>query len=388
MRRLEENVVTAVRNIWASSTWTSRAQLHQRLITFAATHSIDSTSEETIDWLIPLFVESTAVTTQSKLTYAKQLGALFRRMGNTLPVCSMYCAALRAAGALIPTRQAAPASDEHVDRMMVRARAAGLPRLEAALFLMWKTASRADEILRPTGASFLEATDAQIVIEWLDRTKATAADPFSTRAWTVVHHDMPMTSIVATLRQLPQEELLLDWTTEQLVDWFRRDPRTAHLTAHSLKRGAIHVLTTMIVGRKLDLELLPRLAKHKQPLEFVTSTTLRYIPDRITAALMLRTHEATVLIPCAPRLPESMFQPPLAEEVMQEIGRHASASPDPPLRRTSTPTTSSSSRASTPPGATTIMARVRLRRALERERQRRREERSERQRRQQRPPSL
>ena len=293
MRRLEENVVTAVRNIWASSTWTSRAQLHQRLITFAATHSIDSTSEETIDWLIPLFVESTAVTTQSKLTYAKQLGALFRRMGNTLPVCSMYCAALRAAGALIPTRQAAPASDEHVDRMMVRA-----------------------------------------------------------------------------------------------AIWFRRDPRTAHLTAHSLKRGAIHVLTTMIVGRKLDLELLPRLAKHKQPLEFVTSTTLRYIPDRITAALMLRTHEATVLIPCAPRLPESMFQPPLAEEVMQEIGRHASASPDPPLRRTSTPTTASSSRASTPPGATTIMARVRLRRALERERRRRCEERSERQRRQQRPPSL
>jgi hypothetical protein len=190
--------------------------------------------------------------------------------------------------------------------------------MQAAIFLAWKCAARVDEICRLMGKSFLQLKENEIVVEWLDRTKSTSATPFTTRAWTVVHHQAPMSEILDILRRLHPEELLLDLSTDQVVDWIRRDAELALLSAHSLKRGAMGVLTMMVVDRQLDIELLARVAKHKTDHEVLSPSTLRYPPDRVAVAKMLRTQEATVLLPCLPYAtpPPNNALPPLPPELL------------------------------------------------------------------------
>jgi hypothetical protein len=92
------------------------------------------------------------------------------------------------------------------------------------------------------------------------------------------------------------------------------------LSGHSLKRGALTILAQLVVGGLLDIELLPRLAKHKSSMEALTASTLRYMGDRVVLARMLRTQEATSLIPCLPRLqPAIITLPPPPPEILDPV---------------------------------------------------------------------
>lgn len=304
---LRASAVAMMNNIWADSTWGQRVSLHRRLTQFICnniTH-LGPNPDSQLDWAIVLFVESTQTTVQTKLTYVKTLAALFRRTsGDLLPICSMYSTALRSSGAIIPVHQALPASPEHVDNLL--ARSSTLPRQVAAIFLLWKTASRWDEISRITGAAIRRAQPEEIVIEWLDRTKTSRADPYKSSTWTVVHHFAPMTEIAATLRALRPEELLINMTTQQLATFLRADVQTSHLTAHSFKRGALTQLMRHVSMKRLSPEIVPRLAKHKSAFEALPATTIRYASsDPVSTARALGTQEATVLLECNPRPPHS-----------------------------------------------------------------------------------
>jgi len=81
----------------------------------------------------------------------------------------------------------------------------------------------------------------------------------------------------------------------------KQDPETADLTAHSFKRGALTFLAMLAVNGIFDLTLLPLIAKHKSAMDF-PAMTLRYIGDQETEALLMRTHEVTIHIPCRPYL--------------------------------------------------------------------------------------
>ena len=193
----------------------------RRFNAFREQHSLSDLVH--LDWAICLFTESTATSASTRLTYSKHLAALFRRMDQHLPITSMYQAALRSAGGLVPQHQAVPAMPAHVDLLLERALAMG-PRLVAAIFILWKTASRWDDVrnirrasLPPSGLSSQE-----IVISWQDRTKTTRADPFRASGWTVIHHGQPMDQIVDTLRQLQQlqeedDETLIEWSTDDFI---------------------------------------------------------------------------------------------------------------------------------------------------------------------------
>jgi hypothetical protein len=72
----------------------------------------------------------------------------------------------------------------------------------------------------------------------------------------------------------------------------------------------------MVIGNQLDISLIPRMAKHKVVFDVFPATTLRYLDDRVTLALLLRTQEATILLPCTPR-PAS--QPPTTTPITDPL---------------------------------------------------------------------
>jgi len=310
---LQHGVVLTIRNIWADNTWTMRATLVSRLQDFRLEHGMTEDSEEMLDWAILCFVQTTKTIDSSKLTYIKHLAALYRRQDMSLPLCSMATTALRATST-IPTRQANPASTSDVDRLLLRASAYS-SRLQTAIFIMFKTASRWDEVSRLKKESFLLVNDQEIIIEWLNNTKSTRLDPWRMSSWIVIRHHAPMTQYVEVIKRLVEEEKLVDMDTDSFVTWVQQDQATKHLSAQSFKRGAMTFLLEQALENKIPLTLLPRMAKHKhQFLDELGPVTLRYIADRVLLARAGQSHLATALIPCMPHpansFPTSAIQVP------------------------------------------------------------------------------
>jgi len=345
LQTLASAVVTTMRKIWSKATWSNRLYLVERLTEFRFRNNLMEDSDLALDWSILLFVQATETIPSSKVTYIKSLAALFRRQGRDLPLCSLLVTALRGEST-IPTHQAVPALDHHIDRMLQRAQLDSNPNLELAIFIMYKTASRADEVLRLTKDQFILATPQMIVVEWLSKTKTTRLDPWRTSAWTViVHPEAPMTRYVEVIKKLEPETPLLDWSTTKFCSWMQSDPATENLSAQSIKRGALTILSHMVLGGQLDISLIPRLAKHKVEFDVFPATTLRYLDDRVTLAKMMRTQEATALLPCLPRARPPLVNPhatlplppPLARRPRGRPRMNQEASPDLPPRAATLP---------------------------------------------------
>ena len=235
LAQLQFKAITSLKSVWATSTWKNRTDLNARLMEFRQRHNLMEDHPLVLDWAILLFVESTNTLPSSRRTYISQLAALYRRQGMDLPLCSLQVTALRATS-MIPMHQAVAATPSQVDRLLLRSGVED-PRLQAAIFILWKTASRWDDVLNLTGASFLLLSPSELVVEWLNKTKSTRTDPWRMSSWTVIHHEAPMTPYLPALSQLRPEEPLVEMTTAQFVSWLAKDkdPQVKDLTAHSFK---------------------------------------------------------------------------------------------------------------------------------------------------------
>lgn len=299
LQRLQTNAVLSIRQIWANSTWANRISLVSRVENFRRQHpELQQNTDTALDWSIVLFAESTQTIPSSKLTYVKHLLALYKRQEHQLPICSIYATALRATGS-VPMHQARPASHINIDRMLMRASAESR-RLQTAIFIAWKTASRWDEISRLTKESFIRVSDNEIIVEWMNNTKTTRLDPWRSSTWTVIHHQAPMTYFVEVINSLQPEEILTPFSTSQFVDWMQKDLQTRHLTAQSIKRGALTLLVQFVIANQLDIALVPRMAKHKMAVDILPATTFRYLDDRVSLARMMKTQDASILLVCMP----------------------------------------------------------------------------------------
>jgi hypothetical protein len=309
LRNLQERVKCTARRIYAASVWENRSNEWARLQQFMTRHHL---SANQIDWAISLWAESTASTTlpSSRLKYAADMAALAVRLGHVhLPITRMYQAGLRSSGALIPTQQAAPISQPQLLRLRQAAETSERPpgnRLLAALFVAWKTASRWDEVSRLVPRQFIELSEQRIIIDWSDRTKTTRANPFRNDSLTIIVDNGGIPPpILATLRGLRQEEELLPPTGSS--DAFNRFAArvlgaSANITAHSIKSGAVTLLFQAAARGLLQPHLIPRLAKHEsQPStssnDAQPHVTLRYNRDKVSAAELGKTDEATRLLP-------------------------------------------------------------------------------------------
>jgi hypothetical protein len=302
VHRTEQSALNVITQMWANSTWITRAQIWERLQDFCTRQNLDP--QRDLDYAIMLWAESTRFTTveSSRLKYASDLSAVASRLGVQVPVTRMYIAGLRAAGGMIPQDQAPPIT---FDQMVTLRQAALQERngaqLYAALFLAWKTASRWDEISKIVGASFVRLSEEEVIVEWLNRTKTTRTDPFRIDSFTTVKHDPEIpAAVLATLRGLGPEEFLVTRTTAWLDAWMARILRPApgkkQATAHSIKRGAMDFLAMAVDNGFLDRSVLSIMAKHKVESD-IASTTLRYISNKVAKAHMNDTSKATMLLP-------------------------------------------------------------------------------------------
>jgi hypothetical protein len=290
-----DRAADTIRNIWATSTWSARAHLWQRLNQYATQHQIQH---------LPLGVQAMAfvsnnthLTPQTQYTYAKTFRALASRFAMTTPVLDLYIAALRAAGSTIPTEQAVPATRQQVIFLITKAMEVD-KRLAAALYILWKSAARWDDVKNLTKESLIHNSNNKLVIEW-GQTKTSRGQPFRVSGWTVIQEiEFPIMvqETARTFAQLQENEHLYPVQTHMFVRWIRQFQQTQDLTAHSFKRGAIGVLVQQAALGNVEPRLITVLAKHKDPLHDFPVSTLRYAPNKVQLAEMLGTQHATKLL--------------------------------------------------------------------------------------------
>jgi hypothetical protein len=283
---LASRTLKVAQNAWASPTWTARIGLLRRFE--AARGAIDA---DDLGFAMAQFVEAQQVLPSSKLTYAKTLSSIASHLEAEAPFLATYMAGLRKMGAAAPTHQAVPITRDDMTTLIM----SRTGRMRLALFVAWKTASRWSDVLELTKASFIDFSPDQLVIEW-SSTKTSSPSDFRAWRWTVIHDPAPMRWVVSELSRMAENSVLTETTTQQLVSILERLFPGKHYTAHSIKRGAIDCLVAHAASGRLDLKLIPLLAKHQDPATTFPATTIRYAADKVQLALMLGSHHATRLL--------------------------------------------------------------------------------------------
>lgn len=301
----ERSILGVIGQMWAPATTEHRSNLWHRYTEYCRQyelHPLDS-----IDWAATMFVEQQRGTTtaSTRHQYSKDLSAIAARLGATTPIGRMYQAGLRAGGALEPTRQAQAIT---IDTLRLLEAAAAREeegfRLVTLLFIMWKAASRFDEVSRLSANQIVDETDTRLVIWWGSKTKATRSTPFRPDSFVVIEHPAGLPHhvrlAVRWLKAAGNRELCT-----RTIDWFDRwmkralPPPHNDFSAHSIKAGALSFLVQWSVETDNSdwvMQLLPRLAKH-QVEGGLPATTIGYIRDRLATALALHTQRLTTLLP-------------------------------------------------------------------------------------------
>lgn len=149
----------------AASTRNRRDNLFARFRTWTASRQMEPT-----EYAAMLFTLATKTKASSKQTY---FGNLLARIAPPTQL-QMFRRGLRRLANAEPIEQAVPATWNDVEAAMQR-----LPTHRAAvLYLMWKTASRFDEIERLTRQQCIVVNNNDIVIAWGTDTKTSADQPF------------------------------------------------------------------------------------------------------------------------------------------------------------------------------------------------------------------
>lgn len=286
-----------ISKLWATSTLTKRQGLWRRLAEFTNNNNLHH---------FPLGVQAALwinslghTTTATQYEYAKNIRALAKRMAIPTPLLDMFISTLQATGALEPTEQATPATKQQVKFLITSAIHAGDVILAVMVYLMYKSASRFDDVLHLVKESIIHHDPEQnlIIVRW-EQTKTNRADPFRVSNWTVIKEADYTEMIDLTLqlfnRTPAKTSPFASVTYRAFLKFLKMFPETSDLTAHSIKRGAVGILIAKAAEGLFDYRLIPLLAKHKDPLHDFPVTTLRYAPNPIKMALVLGTQHATV----------------------------------------------------------------------------------------------
>ena len=235
-----------------------------------------------------LFVLATQVSKQGQLTYAKALSGTFTHIGlGNQPLLS-FAAALRAAGAAIPTSQATPIPR----RTLLQWAEHQQNDLCLCAMLAWKTASRWDEVQKLGSEQFVKVTPTEVIVDWHTLPKGRRGDPFTPSKLVVVTG--ALTEKIASLYgRLKPFRYLTETTTEALTEKWHHTPGMTSFSGHSIKRGAVtHLLSLLAEKKPVNPSLISVLAKHKVEVA-LSPTTIRYAGDPVALAKAIGTQDVT-----------------------------------------------------------------------------------------------
>jgi integrase len=227
------------------------------------------------------------------MTYAKSMATLLERLEVPVPILRVYISGLNTQRLKEP-RRVSPAIDPQSLALLLTRLS---PKLQAGVLLAWKTASRWGDLQCLKKEHIVLASSRRIIIRWREL-KTTRHDQSKQCLWTVVDDDDPMRMlpIVRRIQSLRPHQFIVDTTTAELdriltelqVPW----------RAHSFKRGAVDHLFKAAAASPDDRikKLIPRLAKHSDPLQDLPSVTIGYATDDTSIALALETQHVTRLL--------------------------------------------------------------------------------------------
>ncbi len=267
----------------AANTYSGYLRLSIRFEEWATRTRIDQSQWwEQAAWTT--FIKSLNVTPQGTHAYLKTASAIIASRSKS--AIQMASNEAKAAGALKSIRQAPPLRKDEVDHPSLQT-----ADLRLALLVAWKTSSRWDEVQRLSAEAVdvYEDPEPTAIIDWDQGTKASRLDPHRASRYAVIVGEHTA-EIINLLRSWPPGAPLTTLTTSGITA--RLKSVRAELSAHSIKAGALDVLAKAVVAGTLTEQSMCRLAKHKR-LDDMPSTTLRYIRDKRTLALMLNTQQAS-----------------------------------------------------------------------------------------------
>ena len=295
------NAQRTISFLWAASVWNERTRLWQRMQEFAKERNI---SHLPLGMQAVAYVSSkTNCETSTRMKYCSNLRSLLHRMGVETPLLDLYANALPTSGSLLPVQQATPCPKDLAYTLMEHALSTLQSKpMAAAIYIVWKTASRWSDILGLTGASLVECNNnfTELILQW-GVTKTNRAQDFRATSWTVIeelHRPDLLRNAAEVLRSLKPSEPLIDCSTEKFRRLLRLHPTAndLNLSAHSFKRGAADVLFLAAAEGRLEPRLAVLLLKHKDKLHEFPSATLRYVNSKRNLALTLGSQHATRLL--------------------------------------------------------------------------------------------
>jgi hypothetical protein len=262
----------------AQSTLTGYLNFARRFEKWASDNRITDLWDESA-WV--QFIATLQVRPQGEHQYLKIANAILQL--RTRSAMALRGRMLQAQGALTPHHQAPAIRATELDHPVLQV--ARLPVL-----LAWATASRWDEVSRLTTDAFISMDP--LILDWHQNTKASRMDPHRASRFTTIT-GQHTNEIRTALMQLHQGEQITHITTAQITRLLKAI-RPA-LSAHSFKAGAADVLARGVVDGTITEAQMARLLKHKHHAD-PNTTTLRYIRDHVTLALLLGTGEASRLL--------------------------------------------------------------------------------------------
>lgn len=242
----------------------------------------------------------------TRLTYAASMRALTNRLGQSSSLLGFYASALTAAGGggihTAEAGQAVPATREQVRRAVLHFLIEDRPELAVAVYLMWKTASRFDDVRLLTPRCLLLRQPARCVIQW-PSWKTNRAGRRYVHSWTVVdeenYPEMLQHLYALAERTQPAQSMIGAITTTTFARTLQRVPGCESLTAHSFKRGVARELFQKLAAGEIsnaDMRLIPMLLKHRDELHDMPTSTLGYVENVVDLAISLRSQVLTRLL--------------------------------------------------------------------------------------------
>lgn len=277
-------------DMWAASTMANRRRIFRRWELWCRDNGLPMTDESAMFFVLAI----PELQPQGRLQYMKELSGMMRHLGLQQQQLLTVSSALRAHGAAIPLKQAAPLPRDVLLNYLPQV---SHPGLRLALMVAWKTASRWGDVVGLTIAdNFILVSDESVVIHWQTLPKGWKKDPFRPSMMTVI--EGPLTHEIAMLaRQVPQQRPFCPWTTEKLDTEWTRHPTMNPFTAHSIKHGAAqHLVAQAATHGNVEPQIISVLLKHKLSYELLANMSVRYIGPTVELARLMGTQRATRLL--------------------------------------------------------------------------------------------
>jgi hypothetical protein len=250
-------------------------------------------------------------------TAAQALVAMAERMD---PVPSIrflqdWQTALRKITGSRPAEQARPMHPDMFLIVLTLAETSKEPGLRLLVWVAWKTSSRVDEVANLNCNSFHILSPMEILVDFCI-TKTNQAGQWRLDHLVIIQQTRGIPQwVFQAIANLSCTAPLYPHTTSHLDKWLAKIPVTdfpplapfmepehgftrqkRHLTAHSFKRGAQAVLWVAASKNLIPVELVQRMAKHRNGPDLIPGTTIGYAPSKILVAQAGGSQMATRLL--------------------------------------------------------------------------------------------